>query len=222
MPVRWVVYVCLPLGTLVACVGVYGDSQQWWEHRNFLTNLVSSVTGLLFGAPTALIVLSNLGDAQTQAREERKFRAVVGPEVLQLEALLVGRFDMGLTELKHQAISIRRALDEDRNADFQRYNTLMGYDGGGQVSTIGPDINLRHRKWKEEMVAQWEVIDGGLRTRAVAIGVEWLPSLWSIRVREHVRRMLTGASRVSGVRAELEGLEWLCVVTLRLKELHVV
>ncbi|SEE69370.1 hypothetical protein SAMN05428938_8132 [Streptomyces sp. KS_5] len=67
-PVRWVAYICLPLGALTLGLGVYGDGHGWWDHRGFLTNLMPSFTSLLFGVPTALFVLGGLGDAQNQAR----------------------------------------------------------------------------------------------------------------------------------------------------------
>ncbi len=54
---RWVTYVSVPLGTCMAVLGLIGDSHGWWENRSFLTNLLSSTTSVLFGIPTALIVL---------------------------------------------------------------------------------------------------------------------------------------------------------------------
>ncbi|GAA4090678.1 hypothetical protein GCM10022233_87500 [Streptomyces shaanxiensis] len=58
----WSSYVCLPLGALG--LGIYGDSHHWWDNRGFLTNLISSLSSLLFGVPTALFVLGSLGEAQ--------------------------------------------------------------------------------------------------------------------------------------------------------------
>jgi hypothetical protein len=45
-------------------LGLWGDAHHWWDDRSFLTNLLSSFTGLLVGVPFALVVLSHLGAMQ--------------------------------------------------------------------------------------------------------------------------------------------------------------
>ncbi|MEH0430264.1 hypothetical protein QBB34_28915 [Streptomyces stelliscabiei] len=59
------------LGCLLTLLGVFGDSHGWWDNRSFLTNLVSSFTGLMFAVPFALVVLSRLGEAHAFLAEQR-------------------------------------------------------------------------------------------------------------------------------------------------------
>lgn len=59
------------LGCLLVLLGVLGDSRGWWDNRSFLTNLISSFTGLMFAVPFALVVLSRLGEAHALIAEQR-------------------------------------------------------------------------------------------------------------------------------------------------------
>ncbi|MBZ9645644.1 YqaE/Pmp3 family membrane protein, partial [Streptomyces sp. PSKA30] len=74
-----------PVGVFILIIGVIGDSRGWWEGRNFLTNLCSSFTGVLFGVPFALIVVSRLTDAQTEILEQRAGRRLVHKAVNDFE-----------------------------------------------------------------------------------------------------------------------------------------
>ncbi|WP_406126858.1 hypothetical protein [Streptomyces sp. NBC_00989] len=59
------------LGSLLTLLGVFGDSRGWWDNKSFLTNLVSSFTGLMFAVPFALVVVSRLGEAHAFLAEQR-------------------------------------------------------------------------------------------------------------------------------------------------------
>jgi hypothetical protein len=59
------------LGVLTTAAGVLGDAQGWWTDRPFLTNLVSSLAGALFGIPIALIVIQRITALETYRRERQ-------------------------------------------------------------------------------------------------------------------------------------------------------
>ncbi|MER5226819.1 hypothetical protein [Streptomyces flaveus] len=63
------------LGSALAAAGILGDSYGWWEGFGFLTNLISSFTGLMFAVPFALVVLSRLGEAHAELAERRSVRS---------------------------------------------------------------------------------------------------------------------------------------------------
>ncbi|MCX4725986.1 hypothetical protein [Streptomyces sp. NBC_01306] len=58
-------------GGLLIAVGLAGDAKGWWEGYSFLTNLVSSLTGLMFAVPFALVVLSRLSETHAELAERR-------------------------------------------------------------------------------------------------------------------------------------------------------
>ncbi|WIM93451.1 hypothetical protein ACTOB_005430 [Actinoplanes oblitus] len=56
-------------GVLLAGLGVAGDVAGFWASLPFLTNLVSSLTGALFGIPVGIVVVQRLLQAQTDAND---------------------------------------------------------------------------------------------------------------------------------------------------------
>jgi hypothetical protein len=59
-------------GLAISAVGVTGDVKDWWEHLQFVNNLLSSLASALFGLPVALIYLqrANLAEARHRRRQE--------------------------------------------------------------------------------------------------------------------------------------------------------
>ncbi|MFD7283636.1 hypothetical protein ACFV80_43265, partial [Streptomyces sp. NPDC059862] len=225
-PVRWVAYVCLPLGAVTLVLGVYGDGHHWWDNHSFLTNLVSSVTSLLFGVPTALFVLSSLGDAQTQARERRRLRTAVKPEIRQFESLITRRFNVSsASELQQRCHGLlrdyiqARGRDEDVGPYTQRWEELvLRRDEQGQALRMEEQERF-HGAWLREVQAQWEFLDNDLRPRALEAGTEWVPAVWSRHVREYLTN-LADPDRSASLIEHCEGVEQLVVVVHRLNELY--
>ncbi|GAA4090672.1 hypothetical protein GCM10022233_87490 [Streptomyces shaanxiensis] len=73
--------------------------------------------------------------------------------------------------------------------------------------------------WSRKIQAQWEVLDNDLRPRALEVGTEWVPALWSRHVREYLAR-LTDETRYPNAREHLEGMGQLAVVVQRVNELY--
>ncbi|WP_405934478.1 hypothetical protein OG495_15275 [Streptomyces longwoodensis] len=85
-PFRWIVeyvdqlpqttkIVCgfsLTLGLTLGWVGWEGDTHGWWDNRAFVTNLVSSFTGLCFAVPFALVIFERLAEPHAIASDKRR------------------------------------------------------------------------------------------------------------------------------------------------------
>ncbi|MFC6060556.1 hypothetical protein ACFP50_35715, partial [Streptomyces pratens] len=87
----------------------------WWEGHGFLLSLASSLTSLRFGVPTALLVLSHLGNAQADARQTRRARALAVDEIREFREALVEAFHVSDTaELASKAVTMQVELRELR------------------------------------------------------------------------------------------------------------
>lgn len=50
-------FLSIGVGLALLVVGVTGDYQNWWDGRNFATNILTSLVGALFGVPLAVVVI---------------------------------------------------------------------------------------------------------------------------------------------------------------------
>ena len=98
---KWSTAVSLALGVALAVLGIWGDRSGFWTDRAFLTNLVSSFTGLCVGIPFALIVLSRLNAQQAEAlaRAASLKRAKAEAEGFR-EAVLAGFKQQGTDDIR--------------------------------------------------------------------------------------------------------------------------
>jgi hypothetical protein len=233
-PVRWVAYICLPLGALTLGLGVYGDGHGWWDHRGFLTNLMSSFTSLLFGVPTALFVLGSLGDAQNQARARRRLRSAVKAEARQFETVLIQRFNADTAaELKQKCRDILQGAEEahDRGEDLDPFRQRV-FDLGTVRTDHDEEMSESQQErrrmqaaedWLRRTRAQWDIIDNELRPRALEAGTEWIPSLWSSHIREYLAYLHDRPADPSKQLSAFEHCEMnelLAAAVLRLQELY--
>ncbi|WP_228981418.1 hypothetical protein [Streptomyces sp. DH12] len=66
-----VTYIGVPLGLALAALGIAGDKGGWWEGWSYVTNLLSSLTGLCFAVPFALLILNYLAEPHAEAAQRR-------------------------------------------------------------------------------------------------------------------------------------------------------
>ncbi|MBE3001041.1 hypothetical protein IDM40_20435 [Nocardiopsis sp. HNM0947] len=59
-------------GTVLLVLGLWGDAAGFWEGLDYLTSMVSGLTGLAFGIPAALLVYSRLTEARAEADLRRQ------------------------------------------------------------------------------------------------------------------------------------------------------
>ncbi|MGQ4722521.1 hypothetical protein [Streptomyces tunisiensis] len=224
--VRWTVGICLPVALIFLAGGLYGDHRGWWNDQAFLTNLASSLTSLLFGLPFALLVFNSLGEAQAQRREERRVRALIRPEINELENLLLRRFRVSsLDELQHRCSGMRQGLAaasyqgrDTRQLTVMFENLYTPRDAADNPLTGEPGLRV-HADWARSFRAQWEFLDNDLRPRAVQAGVEWIPHSWSAHVRATVVTLESPDNSIN-VDAMCEALARIASIMTRLKRLH--
>ncbi|MFE4575729.1 hypothetical protein [Streptomyces chartreusis] len=177
--VRWVAYIAIPMGCVTVGLGVYGDSHHWWDGRSFLTNLVSSFASLLFGVPTALVVLAHLSGMQAEAMERRAVQRSARQAAVQFErALLAG--------IKPQDLVAARSAVERAAIASHAYRDRLGDRRGSHGSleayrarqaAFGEHLNLSgldSHIWLAEISLRWNRLDTELRPRLEEMGLQWL------------------------------------------------
>ncbi|MFF8696253.1 hypothetical protein ACF08W_28980 [Streptomyces sp. NPDC015144] len=188
-------YVSVPVGLLATALGVYGDTRGWWDNRGFLTNLVSSFTSLLFGVPTALVVLSHLQGKQAEAMERRavKNRAEAAKQAYRELALQLVRpeartnYGVVVAGFLVTGDEIRQGLErnpplpgklhelyEKRVADFR-----------GTFTGEGRELV----EWIESMLLLWEQMDSEIRPLIEGAGLRWMPLDRYRELRVHHERL---------------------------------
>ncbi|MFB7589349.1 hypothetical protein [Streptomyces sp. NPDC056169] len=147
---------------MLAAIGITGDFMKWWEGKSFLTNLLSSLTGIAFAIPVALLIISKFSDEQARATElsnaqrfaqstlDSFFKSVrdLQPFILGLKDIEqnVGRVASSSSEagdIEGAATRIRALADE--------YYDLMHVPSG-----------------------EWEALHAVARPRLAQCGVRWL------------------------------------------------
>ncbi|MFE2533756.1 hypothetical protein [Streptomyces sp. NPDC059371] len=172
-------------------LGLWGDNHGWWHNREFLTNLLSSFTGLLLGVPFALVVLSHLGSMQADAAIRRaatrralvvaaRFRATsvrgfINPDPAQA----IG----GLIELRKMNVKLKTALDNawndhlDVTAEAMRRNRIVGEAYDARKVVIDQVFALageQRQAWLAQVVQDWGRLDRDVRPRLEEVGGRWL------------------------------------------------
>ncbi|MFE5517335.1 hypothetical protein ACFQ9Q_06300 [Streptomyces virginiae] len=191
--IRWVVYVCLPLGSLAITMGVYGDGQGWWDDRSFLTNLASSFASLLFGVPLALVVLSHLSAMQDVVVERRVAQQQTQRVARDFLSIFLNLLPSGtLTEL-HEAISqldddlgeMRRLLLGPSDTDQLRVALSRAVVHYSDVSAID------YEAWAAHIKRQWTVLDEEIRPAALSAMLNWLSAPAALRISAAVELLQT-------------------------------
>ncbi|MFE1028300.1 hypothetical protein ACFW5I_27660 [Streptomyces sp. NPDC058818] len=200
----------LTLGALLAGTGLWLDHTSWWDGHSFLVNLVSSLTSLCFGVPTALLVLSHLGNAQADARRSRRAADFASAEIEEFHASLTSTFNTGnvadlyseartLTSRLHQ-LSQLRDTDGSATAEFLndfsallKVRAPLAYRSPTTWLDLSADRLQRRRieKWHVRVDTQWRVLSNEVRPMVVDCGLPWLPRSPAAAGEQAIRRLLT-------------------------------
>ncbi|MFF5004698.1 hypothetical protein ACFY3G_17930 [Streptomyces phaeochromogenes] len=190
---KWVTYAFVPAGVILGGAGLYGDAHGWWDERGFLTNLLSSVTSLLFGVPTALIILGQLGAHQAEALERRAVR--------RRARLAIDRFRQALLRLfSHDDLErLHETLRQLFGATYQWSEALksLGEDEASRRALLDAIANrhplieacLKLRRpldigeWRDELLLRWRQLDDEIRPRVEDAGLHWVPPTTHMTVR---------------------------------------
>jgi hypothetical protein len=106
------------MGISVLALGVYGDSQAWWDSYPFVTNVLSSTCGVFFGIPFAVLVLQRLIAGQESASQAETINRMYVASAAELVAA-VDMFTPGSDRvLKKEVLGILLGA-------LQRYDDLL-------------------------------------------------------------------------------------------------
>ncbi|MEU7017126.1 hypothetical protein AB4225_35165 [Streptomyces sp. 2RAF24] len=203
--IRIICYTLIPLGVACGTVGIYGDWNGWWYERGFLTNLMSSFTGLLFGIPVALAVISHLGSTQAEAIERRAVRRQASLAAADFQRMVRSPFSSSVQnpesslrslaekarrlELKAQELrdalapgSSKRGREESDKALIRdALESLVAFCSACEDS-LEFSGETDETIWSVLVASQWRVLDSEIRPRATDVGLSWLPSEKSFRI----------------------------------------
>ncbi|MET7297242.1 hypothetical protein ABZS79_35030 [Streptomyces griseoloalbus] len=202
------------LGVALVGVGLRLDYTNWWDGHGFLVNLVSSLTSLCFGVPTALLVLSHLGNAQTDARHTRRAREFASQEIHEFQQVLVTAFRVNdITELSDRVRSLQlelRELGRQPNPERAEATNLFlsgfyalarnagGPPAGGTslphawagVGSIGRQWG-RVRTWQVQVQSQWRLLSEEVRPRVIDCGLPWVARALTTEAEQAARVFLS-------------------------------
>ncbi|TXS56544.1 hypothetical protein [Streptomyces sp. t39] len=204
-PIKWLVYCCLPAGIAMAGLGIYGDEHGWWNDRGFLTNLLSSFTGLLIGVPFALVVLSHLGGLQADAANYRAAVKSGRNAAIDFE----GRHRSGFVryDLHHaesDLIRLRTANAKYRQAVETWVRDPSPTRSGDVCAAFERRRELirttftHHRPihpWLTMISESWHRLDMEVRPRLLDVEANWMPRGSHVALRSAVRTLDGARSR---------------------------
>ncbi|NNN33149.1 hypothetical protein HLK59_22870 [Streptomyces sp. S3(2020)] len=140
------------VGCCLVALGVTGDQREWWDGRAFLTNLLTSFTGLMFAVPFALLVLSRLGEAHSELADQRAARRIARDAISRL-TLAIDRTQILREELDE---FIGRFPHSSRDEDsFPRLR----------------DMAVRHKQEIDDLYEKWIVVRDVAALRLIESGL---------------------------------------------------
>ncbi|WP_253868274.1 hypothetical protein [Promicromonospora umidemergens] len=153
-----------PCGIALSFLGVVGDLRGWWEGFGFAANLLSSLTGLMFAVPFALVVVGRLAEHQDDVVEQRRVTRISRREWDLVEAAWseAARLAPHLLDL----CKARALPPDDRFTQAVRFTHLSR-----QLSMHLSQVSTRC----EQLPARWESAEVGLNQRRVEVGFNPLP-----------------------------------------------
>ncbi|WP_406467097.1 hypothetical protein [Streptomyces sp. NBC_01594] len=171
---------------------------------------------MLFGVPTALLILSHLGSAQAEVLERRQARRRGIRELEIFRALLFSVFNgTNVQELKARidalalaAEGIHHTLDVSFgvSASHERVAALEPLPQqvaayAQAFSELVPDVDpARWGLWLDEVTAHWEVIDQEVRPRLSELGEPWLSPNINIMMRGWMSELRFGGLSIDAPR----------------------
>jgi hypothetical protein len=183
-----VVYVAVPAWLAALLLGLYGDAHHWWENRAFLTNLLSSFTGLLLGVPFALVVLSHLGSMQADAANRRAAirRGLEAARLFRATSLKGFAHSnpqqamVDLIRLRTENAKLRQQLNTGLPpTDPQRraYVRAVAQFFDARETAIQQAFSLSgeaRQAWLDQVAQDWERLDRDVRPRLEEVGGQWM------------------------------------------------
>jgi hypothetical protein len=208
--------VLLIIGALLAGTGLWLDHTNWWEGHSFFVNLVSSLTSLCFGVPTALLILSHLGNAQADARRAQRAKDFARAEIREFHTALTRIFNVTSTaalasEARNLLLDLHRLrqlrdTDGTAAAEFLReFNALLNLGPAPtrsyRLPTSWTALSADRWQWRRieswhiRVETQWRVLSNEVRPMVVECGLPWLQRSPAAEAEQAIRRLLSEDKR---------------------------
>ncbi|MGW7149127.1 hypothetical protein ACWGII_30820 [Streptomyces sp. NPDC054855] len=208
--------VLLTLGALLTSTGLWLDHTHWWEGHSFFVNLVSSLTSLCFGVPTALLILSHLGNAQADFRRTQRTKDFARAEIHEFHIALTRIFSVATPAavaseartLLSDLHRLRQLRDSDGSATrkfLRDFNALLDLGRGPTQSYRQPTSWealaadrwqwRRLETWHIRVETQWRVLSDEVRPKITECGLRWLSKSPAAAAEQAVRRLLSENKR---------------------------
>ncbi|WP_327743430.1 hypothetical protein OHO28_08960 [Streptomyces europaeiscabiei] len=173
--------VLVPTGIALFFSGLWLDHVDWWSGHEFVLNVASSITGLCFGGPIAVLLFNRLGHAQDEARQATRARQRAGEEATAFQQTLLSIFNTpNLADLTARAAALQgqisgirllHATDPARAqamTDFlSAFGTLLPSPSGIPRRNLGPfprsDEKLLMSEWRTRIVNRWNILHTEVR-----------------------------------------------------------
>lgn len=184
------------VGVVALAAGMVGDARHWWSSQPFLTNVVSSLTGFLFGVPFALVVLSRL----TSVQRDHVSRGQVLQRSLDVVSRLRGlasriRVVQGLPIPALPTTGEVYAADRAGQIDALSktvVDALVQLDRG--ISALRIDLRL-----VTEMNELWAAYKERFGVELTASGLPRIPGGLSANLDESIRSVLAVEAQISSI-----------------------
>ncbi|MFF3578613.1 hypothetical protein [Streptomyces mirabilis] len=173
--------VLVPIGIALFCVGLWLDHIDWWTGHAFLLNVASSLTGVCFGGPLAVLLFNHLGNAQNEARQAARARARASEEAAAFQQTLLSLFNTpDLADLTTRAATLQdqmsdiRFLRTDDPARAQSMGSFLGDLDDLLPSPSGRprrSLGAFHRSdkwspvsaWRTRILTRWNILHTEVR-----------------------------------------------------------
>ncbi|MFB7261070.1 hypothetical protein ACFCXH_02770 [Streptomyces nojiriensis] len=123
-------------GVILLALGWFLDSSDFWTNRPFLTNVASSLSGVMIGVPLAILLMRRLDTEQAEAHDRRQVQRLAATAATELRAVAVaalvdldGQPDEILRTLHEAATAASELLDEQRTRLRRRLAAKAGVPG---------------------------------------------------------------------------------------------
>ncbi|MDX2814241.1 hypothetical protein PV410_17010 [Streptomyces sp. PA03-5A] len=200
------------VGAALTGGGLWLDHTNWWEGHGFLINLASSLTSLCFGVPTALLVLSHLGNAQSDARQTRRARESAIQEIADFQRALLDAFNVASTadladtllrmqvELRELRLQPNPERAEATAGLINNFTDLLKNAGPrprrprptswSELPSEGRQWGLM-RTWHVRVVSQWKILNDEVRPQVTGCGLPWLTKTPATEAEQAARLLLS-------------------------------
>ena len=149
----WLLGASFSIGASIAGMGLYGDSNSWWNNEPFTTNILSSLSTALMGLPFAIILVSTITQeraAEIQAHRLREHLIALSIEYnSEIEANCP---TSQISELIDLLATLSRPEPQDKYGDLRKH----GKEARGRIEAETRAWRKSQTKASERFPQLWQ------------------------------------------------------------------